>query len=118
MKRLVIFLSAFLFFSCVKKFEISELSFQEQGDMFHENNFAVINEKYVTSFDIPGNDGIIISHLRYAEVFEIAETRIIKNQNGEQEFWIKIADGWVLSSLVQIYNNFDKAKTASEKLLE
>lgn len=118
MKHRIIFLSVLLCISCTKKLDIAEFQFQDQGESFNENNFAVIHEKYVTSFDIPGSNGIIVSHLRYAEIFKIQETCIVKTQNDLQELWIKIDDGWVLASSVQMYNNEDKAKTARELLLQ
>ena len=116
MKYSAFFIVILMLCSCTKKLEVNEFSFQDQGESFNENNFAVINEKYVTSFDIPGRSGIIVAHLRYAEIFKIQETYIVKDENSLQELWIKINDGWVLASSVQIYNNYDKAKTASEVL--
>ena len=102
MKYSAFFIVILMLCSCTKKLEVNEFSFQDQGESFNENNFAVINE--------------IVAHLRYAEIFKIQETYIVKDENSLQELWIKINDGWVLASSVQIYNNYDKAKTASEVL--
>lgn len=117
MKRyFLIFLSLVIFISCKKKIELSDFELYDQSEVFTENRFAVVARKYLTSLDIPSDEGISVSHLRVGEIFDVQETRIVKS-NSEDVLWVKINDGWVLSSDVQLYNSFDKAKTASKELL-
>ncbi|MBQ7611779.1 MAG: hypothetical protein IJU92_01750 [Spirochaetaceae bacterium] len=111
---IILFATIFSLSACTKKTDLDTFSFLDESDIFGGNKFAVILDKYVTSVDIPSEQGITVSQLRCGEIFPIQETRILTTS--QREFWVKINDGWVLSSSLQLYKTFEKAKTASERL--
>lgn len=107
--------AVFCLFGCTKKISLNDFELKPQQDGFSENNYAVVTDKYVTAFDIPGEMGINVTQLRHAEIYPVEETTIVQSDEG-QLMWVKIAGGWVPETSVQLYTSFDKAATAAEKL--
>lgn len=115
--RFVLILSFFTILACKKKLELSHFELADQSQSFSENNYAVICVKYITSLDIPGDNGISVTQMRQGEIYKVQDSCIIKTEKG-QSLWLKVKDSWLSEDKVQLYNSFEKAKTASKEILK
>ena len=80
--------------------------------------FGVINVSYTRVSNEPGGGGVSLGYLRRGAVVQILERRQIK-QNGKNESWLFVEEtykGWLAESLVDVYENELKARTASETM--
>ena len=88
--------------------------------------FAVVNASFIHLLSEPGTAGISQAYLRRGTVVRIVERRQIVNR-GNVESWIlaenyrapgsrteaSISRGWLVESLVEIYDSESRADTAS-----
>ena len=80
--------------------------------------FGVINVSYTRINNEPGEDGVSLDYLRRGSVVLIRERRQI-TENGKTESWLLVEEdykGWLTESLVNVYENESKARTASEAM--
>ena len=80
--------------------------------------FGVINVSYTRVSSRPGEGGVSLGYLRRGSVVQIMERRKI-NENGKIESWLLVGEaskGWLAESLVDVYENEPKARTASEMM--
>lgn len=81
----------------------------------HADRFAVVTEPYVALQDRPGTDGIVVSHARQNEVYEIVGTQFVSDEE-KSTLWVRLANGWVEHSYVALYSSKARAKAASARL--
>lgn len=103
------------FYGCTKKDVIGELNFPSDTAL-DVSRYALVTEPYITFRDKPSDDGVVSSHARLGEVFEI---EAIKSEmvRGVHVVWIHLKDeGWVASDSVRLYSTKEKAINASKKI--
>jgi hypothetical protein len=80
--------------------------------------FGVINVSYTGVSAVPGETGASLGYLRRGTVVQIHERRQIK-AGGNTESWLLVEEaykGWLKETLVEVYENESKARTASEAM--
>jgi hypothetical protein len=80
--------------------------------------FGVINVSYPGVSTVPGEGGASLGYLRRGTVVRILERRQIKT-GGNTESWLLVEEaykGWLKETLVEVYENESKARTASEAM--
>ena len=78
----------------------------------------MINVSYTRVSSDPGEGGVSLGYLRRGSVVQILERRQI-NENGKTESRLLVEGnykGWLAESLVDVYENELKARTASEAM--
>ena len=103
------------FYGCTKKDIIGDVSFPSDTAL-DVSRYALVIEPYITFRDKPGDDGVVSSHARLGEIFEI---EAIKSEmfRGVHVVWIHLKDaGWVSSESMRLYPTKEKAINASKKI--
>jgi hypothetical protein len=80
--------------------------------------FGVINVSYTGVGAGPGEGGASLGYLRRGTVVRIHERRQLKT-GGNTESWLLVEEaykGWLKETLVDVYENESKARTASEAM--
>jgi hypothetical protein len=80
--------------------------------------YGVINASYTLALERPERGGISLGYLRRGAVVQIVERRLIKDR-GASESWVLVegsSRGWLTEDVVDIYDNEQKAATASETM--
>jgi len=90
--------------------------------------FGVVNGSFTHLLDSPGREGVSQGYLRRGTVVRIIERRSLVNRNAA-ESWVLVEDsseasavagssvnGWLQESVVDVYENESRARTASKSM--
>ena len=80
--------------------------------------FGVINVSYTGVSADPAEGGVSLGYLRRGTVVQILERRQIRS-GGKTESWLLVEEafsGWLKETLVDVYENESKARTASDQM--
>ena len=109
------YIFVFSFCGCTKEDVIGNVVFPSDTALDF-SRYALVIEPYITFRDKPGDDGIVSSHARLGEIFEIEaiKTEMVR---GGHVVWVYLKDaGWITSESVRLYSTKEKAVNASKKI--
>lgn len=92
-------------FSCSKNNEIV-FDNSEPLALSPETKWAVVINPYVGFQKESSWDSVVINHARKGEILQV----LGKSVNSENEIWYNFSQGWLNSSVIQIYSNRYKAE--------
>jgi len=101
--------------SCSRHTGLDTITLPSDSALKDADRFAVIIETYISLKDRPGPSGIIISHARRKEIYEVKGTEFV-SKNSDSELWIHLSGGWLKHSCVELYPSKEKAETAAARL--
>jgi hypothetical protein len=81
--------------------------------------YGVINASYTLALEKPEKGGVSLGYLRRGAVVQIIERRLVKGRDFS-ESWVLVegsSRGWLIEDVVDIYDNEQKAATASQAML-
>ena len=105
----------FCLFSCSRYATLDSLTLPIDSAVNDADRFAVIIETYISLKDSPGANGIIVNHARRKEIYEVIGTEFV-SKDAESELWVRLTDGWLQRSCVELYPSRAKAETAAARL--
>ena len=112
MQKTVLLFLVFVFLGCTPKEEIdppvtSPLSRPVLG-------YGVVTASYTRMYNEPSTDGVSLGYVREKTILAVLERRLVK-EGDTQQFWV-LAEGnyrgWLPESVIKLYDNEGKAKTA------
>jgi uncharacterized lipoprotein YajG len=81
--------------------------------------YGVINVSYTHVVDQPSANAVSLGYLRQGSIVRIMERRSITDTLGIAESWVFVDGnyrGWLQETVVNVYDNEAKAKTAGESM--
>lgn len=106
-KIILILISCFLFFSCLKKEEeVIILDKSEPLALAPDVQWAVVNEPYVAFKEDKDWGASVTGHCRKGDILQIKG----KSIDSKKEIWYLFDDGWLPASCLLVYNNRLKAQ--------
>lgn len=117
-----------LFFACSKE-RVIDLNSLDSLSITPDQQWAVVKVPYVSFLENCDYSSTVLTHARGGDIFLVHGKNFVKKQSEvstskkyskkieEIEVWYKFEEGFLSSSLVDIYDTKLKAKSASEKIL-
>lgn len=100
--------------SCAKNTSLGTLELPSTPVVSTSDRYALVLDPYISLRDQPGAQGVTVSHGRRGEIYEITGKKIVEAQN-DNEVWVNLGSGWVLSLSVELYSSREKAETAAAR---
>jgi hypothetical protein len=108
----ILVLAAAFFASCAKNTSLGTLELPSTPAVSTSDRYALVLDPYISLRDKPGEQGVTVAHGRRGEIHEVTGKKIIERLN-ENEVWVNLGTGWVLSDSVELYSSREKAETAA-----
>lgn len=111
----IVCMCSIFFISCFNDTSEKLISLPETHFISDELLWATIILPYTAFFDIPGAQGIVLSHGRKGDVLQITG-RMYAKENTKTTLWLQCEKGWLSETAVNTYKNELQAQKASSQL--
>ncbi|MBR0032709.1 MAG: hypothetical protein IJP61_10550 [Treponema sp.] len=113
---LALFVSLFIFSSCVKKDQIFEFDNSDPYAVDIETKWVVVTDPYAVCRTDAGYEFSVTGHFRKGDIRRIEGEKSTKISSGKKEVWYCIEEGWISSNAVKVYSNKLKAMSAVKEM--